>query len=46
MKHDGISLQMAFEYVIVNFFRGLATHKGIESIDNAVDNYRKNQNRK
>jgi AcrR family transcriptional regulator len=40
-KHDGISLQMAFEYVTVNFFRGLATHKGIEVIDEIVDNYRK-----
>ena len=40
-KHDGVSLQMAFEYVIVNFFRGLATHKGIEVIDNIVDKYRK-----
>jgi AcrR family transcriptional regulator len=41
LKHDGISLQMAFEYVVVNFFRGLATHKGIEVIDEIVDNYRK-----
>ena len=40
-KHDGVSLQMAFEYVIVNFFRGLATHKGIEVIDNVVDKHRK-----
>ena len=40
-KHDGVSLQMAFEYVIVNFFRGLATHKGIEVIDDIVDKYRK-----
>jgi AcrR family transcriptional regulator len=43
LKHDGISLQMAFEYVTVNFFRGLATHKGIEVIDEIVDNYRKKQ---
>lgn len=40
MKHDGVSMQMAFEYVIVNFFRGLATHKGIEVIDDIVDKYR------
>lgn len=40
---EGISLQMAFEYVIVNFFRGLATHKGLEVIDELVDNYRKDQ---
>ena len=44
-RHDGVSLQMTFEYVIVNFFRGLATHQGIEIIDNVVDIYRKNQNR-
>ncbi len=43
---EGVSLQMAFEYVIVNFFRGLATHKGLEVIDGLVDNYRKDQNRK
>jgi AcrR family transcriptional regulator len=43
LKHDGVSIQMAFEYVVVNFFRGLATHKGIEVIDAIVDNYRKNQ---
>ncbi len=45
-RHDGVSLQMAFEYVIVNFFRGLATHEGIEVIDKIVDKYRKNENRK
>ena len=44
-KHDGVSMQMAFEYVIVNFFRGLATHKGIEIIDEMVKNY-KNRNSK
>jgi AcrR family transcriptional regulator len=43
LKHDGIPLQMAFEYVIVNFFRGLATHRGIETIDAIVDNYKKKQ---
>jgi AcrR family transcriptional regulator len=45
LKHDGIPLQMAFEYVIVNFFRGLATHKGIETIDAIVDNYNKRNKR-
>jgi AcrR family transcriptional regulator len=44
LKHDGLSMQMAFEYVIVNFFRGLSTHKGIEVIDELVDNYRRKQN--
>ncbi|MDR1671338.1 MAG: TetR/AcrR family transcriptional regulator [Alistipes sp.] len=44
-KHDGLSIQMAFEYVIVNFFRGLSTHKGIEVIDGLVDSYRKKQNK-
>ncbi len=43
LRHDGVSLQMTFEYVLVNFFRGLATHKGIEVLDDIVDNYRKNQ---
>jgi AcrR family transcriptional regulator len=38
---EGVSLQMAFEYAVVNFFRGLATHKGLEVIDELVDNYRK-----
>ncbi len=37
---ENISMQMAFEYVIVNFFRGLATHKGIEIIDGLVAKYR------
>lgn len=40
---EGVSLKTAFEYVIVNFFRGLATHKGLEVIDVLVDNYRKDQ---
>jgi AcrR family transcriptional regulator len=35
-----ISPQLAFEYVLINFFRGLATHKGIEIIDELVMNYR------
>ena len=39
-KRENISLQMAFEYVFVNFFRGLATHKGIEIIDELVAKYR------
>ena len=46
LRHDGVSLQMTFEYVLVNFFRGLATHKGIEVLDEIVDNYRKNENKK
>jgi AcrR family transcriptional regulator len=44
-KHDGVSIQMAFEYVVVNFFRGLSTHKGIEVIDEIVENYKKTQNK-
>jgi AcrR family transcriptional regulator len=43
--HEGLTMQMAFEYVIINFFRGLATHKGIEIIDEIVKNYRENKNR-
>ncbi|MDR2882179.1 MAG: TetR/AcrR family transcriptional regulator [Alistipes sp.] len=45
-RHDGVSLQMTFEYVIVNFFRGLSTHKGIEIIDEIVKKYRIAQTRK
>lgn len=45
-RHDGVSLQMTFEYVIVNFFRGLATHEGIEIIDEIVKKYKIAQNRK
>ncbi len=41
---ENISLQMAFEYVIVNFFRGLATHKGIEIIDGLVAKYKQKGN--
>jgi AcrR family transcriptional regulator len=41
LKHDGMSLQMVFQYVMVNFFRGLATRKGIEVIDELVADYRK-----
>ncbi|MDR2890994.1 MAG: TetR/AcrR family transcriptional regulator [Alistipes sp.] len=41
-----ISHRDAFRYVIVSFFRGLATHKGIEAIDEAVNNYKvKTENR-
>ena len=36
-----LTLRMAFEYVIVNFFRGLATHKGVDIIDELVENHRK-----
>jgi AcrR family transcriptional regulator len=41
---DGVSARMAFEYVLVNFFRGLSTHKGIEMIDELVKNYRNKNN--
>ncbi len=37
---DEVTLQMAFEYVIVNFFRGLSTAKGIGVIDEMVKRYR------
>ncbi len=40
LKND-ISMRMAFEYVVVYFFRGLATKKGIETIDEIVCNHRK-----
>ncbi len=42
--HTGMSMQAAFEYVIINFFRGLATRKGIEVIDELAANYKQNQN--
>ncbi len=41
--HTGMSMQAAFEYVIINFFRGLATRKGIEVIDELAANYKQNQ---
>ena len=31
---DGVTEQDAFRYTIVNFFRGIATLKGVEQIDN------------
>ncbi|MDR2913042.1 MAG: TetR/AcrR family transcriptional regulator [Alistipes sp.] len=43
--HHVVSPTLAFEYVIVNFFRGLSTHKGIEIIDELVKNYREKNNR-
>lgn len=39
-QHDGLSLEMAFEYVIVNFFRGLSTSQGIEMLDEIMKNYK------
>jgi hypothetical protein len=33
--------EKVFRYIAVNFFRGLATHKGIETIDELVVKYRK-----
>ena len=37
---DNISHRAAFEYIIVNFFRGLATPKGIGIIDELVTKYK------
>lgn len=35
--------QEAFEYVLVNYFRGISTQKGIELIDELVIQYRQNR---
>ncbi|MDR2893950.1 MAG: TetR/AcrR family transcriptional regulator [Alistipes sp.] len=40
---EPLSMRMAFEYVTVNFFRGLATHAGVDMIDELVENYKKNR---
>lgn len=37
---ENISQRTAFEYVLVNFFRGLSTPKGIDVIDNLVKKYK------
>jgi AcrR family transcriptional regulator len=39
-----LSMRMAFEYVTVNFFRGLATQKGVEIIDEMVKKNREKEN--
>jgi AcrR family transcriptional regulator len=44
-ERGGVSMQAAFEYVVVNFFRGLSTHKGIELIDELVRRHRERQNK-
>ncbi len=41
MEH--ISQRAAFEYVLVNFFRGLSTPRGIEVIDELVQKYKDNR---
>ena len=38
--NEPIPMRVAFDYVIVNFFRGLATQKGVEIIDELVKNYK------
>ncbi len=40
---ENISQREAFEYVLVNFFRGLSTPKGIEVIDGLVRKYKNNR---
>lgn len=42
-RFAGISGREAFDYVIVNFFRGLSTEKGIKLIDELVIKYRNGQ---
>lgn len=37
---DKITPRDAFEYVLANFFRGLATHKGVELIDELVKKHK------
>lgn len=38
--HGNISLNEAFEYLVINFFRGISTYKGIELIDTYHKQYR------
>lgn len=40
---ENISPRAAFEYIVVNFFRGLATQKGIVTIDELVEKHKKDR---
>ena len=33
---DGVTLQDALSYTIINFFRGIATLKGVQQIDEYI----------
>jgi len=44
-EHGEVPIDTMFEYVVVNFFRGLSTHKGIELIDGLVKTRREKQSK-
>ena len=41
---DGVTVNDALAYTIINFFRGIATIKGVQQIDNYLESKRKNSN--
>ena len=41
---DGVTLNEALGYTIVNFFRGIATLKGVQQIDEYLTNKKKKEN--
>ena len=42
---DGVTLQDALSYTIINFFRGIATLKGVQQIDEYITKIRENNNK-
>ena len=42
---DGVTLQDALSYTIINFFRGIATLKGVQQIDEYIAKIRENNNK-
>jgi AcrR family transcriptional regulator len=42
---DGVTLQDALSYTIINFFRGIATLKGVPQIDEYIAKIRENNNK-
>ena len=42
---DGVTLQNALSYTIINFFRGIATLKGVQQIDEYIAKIRENNNK-
>lgn len=41
---DGVTVNDALAYTIINFFRGIATIKGVQQIDDYLESKRKNSN--
>ena len=42
---DGVTLQDALSYTIINFFRGIATLKGVQQVDEYIAKIRENNNK-